>query len=522
MAGILIRMRLLLTKRALSSSGWQGFGYVVGVLIGTVFAIVTATLIGFALLDGDVASGTTIAATIFGIWTLGWLCGPVLIGSSDETIQPEHLRLLPISSRQLAGGLLAAAFAGPAPVVNLIAFGGLVALAAQVSWAATLVAVVGVVLQLVFVVLLSRVVLAWVGAAMRSRRGKDIGVLLAGLLGLAYYPMSLLMSHVSALRDVPPWAATTLRSIPSGWAPVAVEAAAQGNWLLALLPLLGLAVVSLGLWQAWSVLLARRLAAPMNSVASGAGSGLLGRVRQRGPVGAVLIKELRTWSRDSRRRAALLPVLVVGILMPVFPAFQGSGTGGVPFAGVTSVSFAALAGANLFGYDGTAVWQTLVTPGAVRADVRGRLLALLIVLGLPTLLLALILPGAVGRWDLYPWVLALYAAALGVGVGAAVLVSALAPYPIPPRTGNPFSGSGNPGCAKVLLQFTVLFGQLFAVLPVVIVLLIGHFTELTAIEWLAVPVGIGTGIAAAIVCVRIAEKRLTTGGPELLDAVRPR
>ncbi|MFD6161830.1 hypothetical protein ACFWF7_35325 [Nocardia sp. NPDC060256] len=521
MAGLLIRLRLLLTRRALND-GWQGFSFVMGVLIGAVFAVITAALIGFAVRDGDVKAGITIAATFFGIWTLGWLCGPVLIGSSDETIQPEHLRLLPLSSRQLAGGLLAAAFAGPAPVINLIAFAGLVLLAAQLGWAATLVAVVGIVLQLVFVVLLSRVVLAWVGAAMRSRRGKDIGVLFAGLLGVAYYPMSWLMSHVSALRDLPPWASSTVRWIPSGWASVAVEGAAQSNWLLAVLPLAGLIVVSLGLWQAWAVLLARRLTAPMNSVAGSTGGGLLGRVRQRGPVGAVLIKELRTWSRDSRRRAALLPVLVVGILMPVFPAFQGSGTGAVPFAGVTAASFAALAGANLYGYDGTAVWQTLVTPGAVRADVRGRLLALLIVLGLPTVLLALILPGALGRWSLYPWVLSLYAAALGVGVGAAVLMSALAPYPIPPRTGNPFSGSGNPGCAKVLLQFTVLFGQLFAVIPVLIVLLIGHFTELTAVEWLAVPVGIGTGVAAAILAARFAEQRLMTQGPELLAAVRPK
>ncbi|WP_433662043.1 hypothetical protein ACQPW1_07770 [Nocardia sp. CA-128927] len=522
MAGlVLIRMRLLLTKRSLSN-GWQGISFVLGVLVGIFFAVVTAALIGFAVHDGGVSHGITVAATLFGMWTLGWLCGPVLIGSSDETVQPEHLRLLPLSNRQLAGGLLAAAFAGPAPVVNLIAFAGLVVLAAQLGWAATLVALIGMMLQLVFVVLLSRVVLAWVGAAMRSRRGKDIGVLLAGLLGLAYYPMSWLLGHVSALQDVPSGLATALRCLPSGWAPAAVEAAAQGNWLLALLALVGLAAVSLGLWQAWSVLLARRLAAPMNSVAGSTGGGLLGRVRQRGPVGAVLIKELRNWSRDSRRRATLLPVLLVGILMPVFPTFQGGGAGGVPFAGVTSALFASLAGANLYGYDGTAVWQTLVTPGAARADVRGRLLALLIVIGLPTLLLTLILPGALGRWDMYPWALSLYAAALGGGVGSAMIMSVLAPYYLPPRTGNPFSGSGNPGCAKAMLQFAMIFGQLFAVLPVLIILLIGHFTELPAVEWLAVPVGIGLGSAAVLFGARIAEQRLATRGPELLDAVRPR
>ncbi|MGW4847226.1 hypothetical protein [Nocardia brasiliensis] len=521
MAGVLIRLRLLLTKRSLTN-GWQGVTFVIGLVIGLCFAIITAALIGFAVRDGDIERGITIAATLFGIWTLGWLCGPVLFGSSDETVQPEHLRLLPLSHRQLATGLLAAAFAGPAPVLNLVAFSGLVLLAARSGVAATVVAVFGVVLQLVFVVLLSRVVLAWVGAAMRSRRGKDLGVLVAGLLGLAYYPMSWLLSHIGALRDVPPAVADTVRLLPPGWAAVAVEAAAQGNWVLAALPLLGLVLVSLGLWQAWSVLLARRLAAPMNSVGGSAGGGLLGRVRQGGPVGAVLVKELRAWSRDSRRRATLLPVLVVGVLMPVFPAVQGSGAGGVPFAGATSAAFAALAGANLYGYDGTALWQTLITPGAARADVRGRLLALLVVIGVPTLLLALVLPGALGRWGVYPWVLSLYAAALGVGVCSALVLSVLAPYPLPPRTGNPFSGSGNPGCAKMLVQVAMIFGQFVALLPVLAVLVIGYLTELEPVEWLAVPVGIATGLAAIFFGARIAEHRLTTRGPELLTTLRPR
>ncbi|CAM4481406.1 hypothetical protein NONI108955_33465 [Nocardia ninae] len=521
MAGILIRMRLLLTRRSLTN-GWQGFTFVTGILAGAVVAVVTAAVIGFAARDGDVAHGTTIAATLFGIWTLGWLCGPVLTGSSDETVQPEHLRLLPISHRGLAAGLLAAAFAGPAPVINLIAFSGLIVLAAQWGWAATLVALIGVLLHLVFVVLLSRVVLAWVGAAMRSRRGKDLGVLLAGLVGLAYYPLSWLLGHVSELRDVPSGVATALRWSPSGWAPAAVEAAAQGDWLIALLALGALAVASLGLWQAWSALLARRLAAPMNSVAGSSGGGLLGRVRQGGPVGAVLVKELRAWWRDSRRRATLLPVLVVGILMPVFPAIQGGSAGGVPFAGVTAALFAVLAAANLYGYDGTALWQTLVTPGAARADVRGRLLALLLVVGVPTLPLSLILPGALGRWEMYPWVLSLYAVALGVGACSALVLSVIAPYPLPPRTGNPFSGSGNPGCAKMLIQFVMILGQMFSVLPVVAILLVGRATDLKAIEWLAVPAGLGLGIAAALLGAGIAERRLATGGPELLAAVRPK
>jgi ABC-2 type transport system permease protein len=437
-------------------------------------------------------------------------------------VQPEHLRLLPLTHRQLATGLLAAAFVGPAPVINLVAFSGLIVLAAQLSWAAALVALLGVVLQLIFVVVLSRVVLAWIGAAMRSRRGRDLGVLLAGLAGLAYYPMSFLLSHVQRVREVAPWLADVLRWLPSGWAPRAVEAAAQRDWIFALLPLAGLLALAAVLWQAWSVLLRRRLAAPMGAAAGGPGPGLLGRVRSSGPVGAVVIKELRTWSRDSRRRAALLPVLVVGILLPVFPAVQNDGTGGIPFAGVTAAWFAGLAASNLYGFDGTAFWQTLVTPGAVRADVRGRVLSVLVVIGLPASLITLVLPGALGRWGMYPWALSLLAVVLGVGAGCAVFLSATAPYPLPPRTGNPFASSGNPGCAKVLVQISASLGQLFAAIPVLIVLIIGRVTGLALVEWLALPLGIAIGVGGAVYGARLAEERLIRWGPELLTVVQPR
>jgi hypothetical protein len=261
-------------------------------------------------------------------------------------------------------------------VINVIAFAGLIVLAAQLGWAATAVAVVGVALQLVFVVVLSRVVLAWIGAAMRSRRGRDLGVVLAGLAGLACYPMSWLLSHVNSAREVP-WLSDLLRRLPSGWVPSPVAATARRDWLVAVVALAGLMVVSAALWQAWSVLL--------------------------------------------RRRA--------GDRHPY------------------------------------------------------------------TLLISLVLPGAIGRWSMYPWVLSLLATVLGVGAGAALFLSVTAPYPMPLRTGNPLAGSGNPGCAKGLLQLMIGLGQLIAVIPVLIVLGVGWYFGLTAVEWFELPIAIGVGAA---------------------------
>ncbi|NNH70234.1 hypothetical protein HLB23_10225 [Nocardia uniformis] len=506
-------------------SGRAAIGFWLGAFFGLAAALVTIAFT-VAGAPGNLHGAINITAALYGAWVLGWLCGPILTGSSDETLQPEHFRLLPLSNRQLAYGLAAASFAGVAVVVNLLAFSGLVFLAAQYGMVPALFAVVGVILQLIFVVLLARAMTGWIGAAMRSRRGRDLGVLLAGLLGLAYYPLNLLIGSVGpTLRDAPDAVATALRVAPSGWAPYAVEAAADGNWLLAVLPLLGLGLLSLLLWQAWATLLGRRLTtppAPAAEVRANGETGLLERTLPSTPIGAVVGKELRTWWRDSRRRATLLPLLLIGFVLPIFIAIQNDNSQIIPFAGSFVVWLAAMAGANLYGFDGTAVWQTIVTPSAARADVRGRVLAWLLLVAPVALLASLVLPGVLGQTRMYPWGLATLPVLLGVGAGAVVFLSTYAPYPLPPQRGNPFAASGNPGCAKILLQLGVGLGQLVACAPVLVILGIGAVRDNSFIMWSALPVGIGLGLAAGLLGVNLATKRLETRGPELLDAVKPR
>ncbi|WP_067704294.1 hypothetical protein [Nocardia jejuensis] len=522
MVGVLIRMRLRITSRALRG-GRAAVNFWLGTIVGLIAAILTAVIIGVG--HDTVRGGVTIAAALYAAWTLGWICGPVLTGSSDETLQPEQFRLLPLTDRQLATGLAAAAFVGPAPVVNLIAFGGLVGLAASLGLAATLVAIVGAVLQLVFVVLLARVVVAWLGAAMRSRRGKDLGVLFAGLIGLAYYPLNLLVTNLGpALEDAPSGLATALRAAPSGWAPYAVESAGRGDALMAVLPLLGLAVLSVVLWQSWAVLLRRRLTTPPAPAGQilDSGSGLLDRFVPPTPVGAVVTKELRTWWRDSRRRATLLPLLLIGFVLPIFLAIKNGSGAIVPFSGGFVVWLAAMAATNLYGLDGTAVWQTIVTPGAARADLRGRLIAWLLLVTPIALISTLILPGVLGLAKLYPWALSILPVLLGVGVAGIAILSTYAAYPLPPQRGNPFAGSGNPGCVKVLMQFTVGIGQVVLSIPVLAVLGIGLALDNPFVQWAALPLGLLVGGLAAMAGIRLGTTRLETRGPEILATVKPR
>ncbi|MGV9675267.1 hypothetical protein ACWDSJ_08300 [Nocardia sp. NPDC003482] len=525
MVGVLIRMRWRLTARAMTG-GRASVGFWIGLAVGVVAAVATAGLLAGVGYAWDVRAATNAAAALYAVWTLGWICGPVLTGSSDETLQPEHFRLLPISYRQLAVGLLAAAFTGPAALVNLVAFGGLVLLGAQFGVLPALFAVVGAIAQLVFVVVLSRVLLAWIGAAMRSRRGKDLGVVLAAMSGLAYYPIQLLISYVGPrLEHASPPVALALRISPSGWAPYAVEAAARGQWWFGTAAVGGSVLLSLLLWQAWAVLLRRRLTTPeaaAGRVRANSGGGVLDRLLPADPLGAVVAKELRTWWRDSRRRAALLPLMLIGIVVPIFLALQHN-QGALPFAGAFVVWMAAMASANMYGFDGTAIWQTLVVPGAARADVRGRMLAWVLIVAPFGLLLTLVLPPVVGLAKLYPWGFATLPVLLGVGIGTAMYLSVYAAYPVPQQRGNPFAGGGaNPGCARALLQITVGTGQIIFCAPVIAILTTGALLKSWLLQWVAVPVGVAIGLGVALFAARLAERRLLERGPELLAEVKPR
>ncbi|MEU1428373.1 hypothetical protein ABZ412_14990 [Nocardia sp. NPDC005746] len=522
MVGVLIRMRLRIIGRSLRETR-SALNFVLGSIFGLLAALFTALIIATG--HESVHGGVTIAAALFGAWTLGWICGPVVTGTSDETLQPEQFRLLPLTTRELAYGLGAAAFVGPAPIVNLIAFGGLVLLGAQIGWAAAGIAALGAVLQLVFVVLLARVVVAWLGAAMRSRRGKDLGVLFAALIGLAYYPLNLLITTAGPKLDGDRGGLSILlRSVPSGWAPYAVEAASRGDYLLALLALLGLALLSLVLWQSWAVLLERRLTTPPAPEAQmvDTGGGLLDRFLPTTPVGAVVAKELRTWWRDGRRRAALIPLLIIGFVLPIFLSVRNGGSGTIAFSGAFVVWLATMSSTNLYGFDGTAVWQTLVTPGAARADVRGRAYAWALLVGPVSVISTLVLPGALGLAHLYPWAMSTLPVLFGVGVGAVVYLSTHAAFALPPQRGNPFAGTGNPGCMKMLMQLAVGVVQLLAAAPALAILGVGAYLHNSLVQWAALPVGVLLGVLAALLGIRLATTRLAERGPELLAEVKPR
>ena len=514
MVGVLIRMKWRVLRH--SMRGKEAALTLGGAVFGLLAALGTIAVAAVDL--GDPGADTDLLAAVYLVWTVGWMFAPVFTGGGDETLRPEHFALLPIAPRRLAAGLLGAAFLGVPAIVTFLAFGGLLVHASGSG--GVLVAVVAVPLQLALVVLLSRVTMAGLGAVLQSRRGRDLGVLLAGLLGLsAFLAQAVLQTLGPVLIDrSSPALSSVLRWAPSGWGTVAVDAAGRSDWLLVLGALAGLAALCGGLLAAWARLLRRRTTRAVVSAGPSARTGraALGSRLPATPVGAVAGKELRTWGRDARRRVALLSTVLVAALITLSSVLEDGSTEMLPFTGLAVVALSCLLAGNLYGMDGSALWHTLVTPGAETADVRGRQLAWLLLFGPAAVVLAVVLPWFTDPAT-YPWVLGLTPALLGGGAGLIMLLSVFTAYRMPEQRTNPFSAGSNPGLLRAAMQLGIALLLAVVALPVVAVVWLG--SEVPGVQWLGVPVGIGIGVLCWWWWGRVAANRLAARGPELLAEV---
>ncbi|WP_436531900.1 hypothetical protein [Actinoplanes sp. HUAS TT8] len=509
MAGVLIRMKLAIIRN--SMTGGRAAWMLVGAAFGLLFAAGTIWLT-MVDLPAEKVRGDLLAC-VFVMWTLGWLIGPLWGGSA--VLRADHFALLPVPRRKLAVGLLGAAFVGITTAVTLVGFTSLIVYGGRHGLVPALVAAPVAAVQLVFVVLLSRVAYALFGVVAASRVGAAVtGLLFAAMLVLTQsgWMIALAIAYSDILTTG--FSATTttvLRAIPSSWGIVAVDAAARGDWPLAVGAPLGLAVLSGLLLLVWSIELGASRRARV-TIGGGGAHGTPGT----GPVRAVVVKELRTWWRDPLRiTTATVPLFwALGtVLLPL--TFDARLL--LPWAGPALALFAITSACNLYSQDGTAVWQTL-TAGAQRADVRGRQWAYLIVFGPPAVLLGAGFTWWGGYTWTWPWVAALIPALLGGGAGLIVYASVFGLVPGPDahkRPSNPLERADTTGQSNVLFWVGLL-----PAVPAAGVVFLGSRLDLTWLTWAGVPVGVATGVLVAYRLGALAARRLATHGPDLLHTMR--
>ena len=218
---------------------------------------------------------------------------------------------------------------------------------------------------------------------------------------------------------------------------MAVDAASRSDWGLVALALGGLAAAIGALVLAWPPLLARRLTMSARGGRQRTHGAAVARepVLPLTPLGAVIGKELRMYSRSVLRSVMLMISFLVGVLVGVISALGGK-TEGLPFAGLLFTVIAAACFTNFYGDDGTSLWLTLVVPGAERPDVRGRVWAWFLVVGPAGLLITIVFTAISGQTWSWPWVLAAEPA-LVIGSAGLLALTGVVSVNAPDADGGP-------------------------------------------------------------------------------------
>ncbi|WP_420111557.1 hypothetical protein [Pseudactinotalea sp.] len=496
MVGVLISMKFAMLRN--SPAGTRIFGWIGGAVL------VVATWAGVIVAEEAVRAEVTML--LLALWLVGAAFGPVTM-SGAGVLRAEYFALLPLDRRRLAIGLLVSTFPGVASAYVLLA--SLVLVVPAATGAAPLatvpVAVIGAALTWLLAMTLSRVIYAVLGAAMRTRLGVEIsslqfGLLIGSLLAGWIVVSQAFVTVPALLRSgIGPDAPAVLAWLPSSWA-LNATAATEVDDVPASLGWLGLLVLAVAVLLAAAALLLRtdvdggRVKQRRRPVGS--------RVLHARPVlptsatGAVLGKELRQWWRDPWRALELRSSIWTGVVVGVFALAAPWARDLAPLAGLVVAFMVALGGCNLYGQDGSALWLTIVgqREDTVRADVRGRQLATIVLFALPAVLVSVVFVLFTDSPWAWPIVAAMLPALFGVASGVSVLMSAVGVSPgvDPRRRVGPNDAGGEMGIQlQVAMWSTVLL-----VGPTIAVAIVGVTGGLGSLwPWWALATGILNGVA---------------------------
>ncbi|MCX4511569.1 transporter [Streptomyces sp. NBC_01619] len=520
---VFVRLKLTLLANGLRQSSGRTAAFVTSAVLALLLA--AGQLVGFVLLRGT-EHAAPLVVLLTGVLALGWAFMPLFFPSGDETLDPTRLVMLPLRPGPLVSALLVASLVGLGPLFTLcLTVGGALALAHGA--AAVLVAVVAVPLALLVCVALARAVAAANIRLLTSRKGRDLAVL-SGLViavGIQFVNFGVQrLGQAGGLSALEP-AASVVRWIPPASAIGAVDSASTGSYGAAVVQLALSAAALAGLLYAWQRSLTRLMTAPDGSTLAAASeptrrgtSTGLHRLLPEGRTGTVMQRSLRYVWRDPKTKTAWVTALVIGLIVPLFNALQGSG----------SIYFACFASGmlgiqmyNQFGQDTSAFWmvaQTIATPRDAYLELRARALALLLITLPYTVLVTVATAAVLGDWRALPEALGIAVGLLGAMLATGAVASARFPYSIPQDSAYKNVAPGQGGLAWISI-FGGMIASALLCAPLIALTIWLNATNSESALWSLLPLGVLYGGAVAWGGLRVAAPQTSARLPEILTAV---
>ncbi|MGW2495778.1 transporter [Streptomyces pseudogriseolus] len=520
---VVVRLKLSLLRNGLRQSGGRRAAWVASAVVTLLFAALQ--VLGLVALRG-VDGVESLVVLLVAVLALGWAVMPLFFPGGDETLDPTRLVMLPLRPRPLVRALLVASLVGIGPLFTVCLLVGSVFAVARgaAAWA---VGVLAVPLALLVCVALARAVAAANVRLLTSRKGRDLAVLSGLVVAIGAQVVNFGAQRLGSggLDQLDP-VADVLGWLPGASAIGAVHAAGEGAYGIAVARLAVSAGALVVLLVLWSRTLTRLMTAPDGSTLQAAGDSAVrdrpstgfARLLPAGRTGTVMERSLRYIWRDPKTKAAWVTSLAIGLIVPVFNAWQG--TGSVYFA-CFAAGMLGIQMYNQFGQDTSAFWMVAMTISSARdayAELRARALALLLIT-LPYAALVTVLTTAMlDDWTRLPEALGLSFALLGAMLATGAWTSARFPYSVPQE------GYKNVAPGQVGLAWISIFGGMMAAallcLPVIALTLWLNLDDAGQdLRWLLLPAGTAYGALLTFGGLRLAAPRTAARLPEIVMAV---
>lgn len=519
MVGLFSRLKLRLMRNRLKRSGTWGL---IGFIMIWLGAAGLGALLGVLGYGAGYVWGGEGLALVLSLIGLAWLVIPVVAAALDETVDPGRLELLPLTRRQLAGGLLAAAAIGPGTLISVLAVAG--ALAWSVTGPVSLLpSLVGGLLFLVWCLASSRLLTTFLTGLLSSRRGRDVALVAVSLVagGFAFFANAHRPQPGDFDGGIPQLGnlGTLLGWTPAGAIGVSLADFGTGDWGAGSARLTYVFVATAAVVWVWQIVLGRlttRSTGNPRVRTVGEGVALVPRVfaGKSGPVYATAGKELRYMRRDPRFRSQAVGLAIALAALGFGAGRFLLGTEYAPFLATVIAWMVASTGFNLFGMDDRSFWAYVVSGVDLRQILAGKNLALALI-GIPAVSLVAV-TGSLLVADFSHLLSAILAsiAVLAVWHGVGNITSVLGAYPMPESnlfgSRNASLAAGAVAIAGILVAGALTVPLAAAVgLPAV---LLGAWQGL-----IGSVVALILGLVAYRLSLKIAGGILETRGPRILE-----